>query len=374
MIVLNDRANYWIDPFTKGLSSGISYTLEDYLKQKALERRAGQIAGLLSQALEDIPSPEQTYVVNQPSFDLKAPTLDLSPVQGVREQISQGLLGEATLGLQEPRQSEFLSVLKDPQEYREELYRNVLPAIASLRAYGVDASSVVSDLVTRQEQAYEQADKQAKELKTKLLRFKKGASLVSALSKKYGLDLDEDAKSALALLYAGGDLKADDIVKIFKGKYDASVEELPDGRTLLMIENKETGEVRTKFINPDLELLKRKENIKAQVKAKAKQRGQKRWQKAKIRVATPEYLEAVKKGDDSRAVKMKIRGRDAQDVVLVFDPYSGKYLTPKKKLEVDINDPYDVWLKLEMDKEGARSVEPTIEPNLFRREVLGGSK
>ena len=119
---------------------------------------------------------------------------------------------------------------------------------------------------------------------------------------------------------------------------------------------------------------KRKQEIKAQAQAEAKDKGKgtannstnkgTKYQKVNVDIPTQEFAEiqerlqkAIAQRDEKTAAqlqmelnKLKILGNDKQRVSLVYDPKSGRFFTPMRKLPVDVNNPWDVWEKLRLDQ------------------------
>ena len=415
MLILNDQLNYLLDPFARALASGVNFALEDYIKQQQLQRRAEQIAGLLSQAFEKMPSSEKTYVLAQASPELQAPELKLGNVESVQEKIGRGLLGYVSPSAQEkivqgvfgnlsfkpeqnaeeksgllgdmflqltkekPKETAFVNVMKNPAEYQMEVYQQMLPILSQAAVYGLNAFPLVNNLINMYAQEYKRAEERGM-LAEKLEKYTK------LLPKLLPGQVDEESAPLLSYALATGMLKPSDIQKMHEKNAVLKLVKMDDGRVLAVAMSRNTGEVLWTGEFPlNFDEFERKQKIKAQAQAEARNKykgttgnkGEKTsFRVVTIRIPTQEILqlqqqlrEAEARGDKEVADRIRMEiyrrtvlGNHEQVVNLIYNPKTGDFLTLRKKLPVDVNNPWHVHEMLRLDQELSGGKKPSKPP------------
>ncbi len=244
------------------------------LEEQALRRRMGQaeqIGRELAQALDV--SPTNTYALGQPSFQLQAPELNISPIMGVREKIGEGLLSsglmDSALNVNLPQQTTFVDILKSPAEYTDIIYQRTLPILTKGAVMNLDLSNAVTSKINAHEKAYQAGEEEAKkweEMQAKIPIYRKKYSL---LAKRTGTELSDDDLDLLAVGKAMGFLSAEDDKLLFKRKATLKDIELESGDRIVVITDENTGEVLKSFPVP-LNLVRFRKRKEVEESAKAK--------------------------------------------------------------------------------------------------------
>lgn len=353
-IYTTGRLGYIMAPFTEGFYRGALLGLQEALRRKRQQERVAQLeqtASELAQALDL--SPTQAYALTEPNLSLEAPTLRLSQTPAIQERIGEGLLPrEAIESLPTVEKTAFVDVLKPPEEYTKQVYEKTLPLLTRASALGANFAPIVSAVTEAQRRAYEEKEKEAQQRQTLQRKTFVADKKISLLAKKAGAELDPETRAALAVGVASGDITQQDLRDIFKqtkGNVAFQRIEAPNGDVVLMALDKTTGQEIKRYVFPfDPSRLELEERVKA--KYRRTTRGAKNLQKAPVKVPTEAYQKALEEGDTTTAVNLELMGQAFKNIYFLFDPDTGRYYTPNKKLPVNPNDPEDVARKLEMDR------------------------
>ena len=245
------------------------------LKEQALRRRmeqAEQIGRELAQALDV--SPTNTYVLGQPSFQLQAPELNISPVMGVREKIGEGLLSsglmDSAFNVNLPQQTSFVDILKSPAEYTDALYQTALPIVTKALPLDINLSPMLTAQAKTYQQEYTAREKERREREKLLRDYTTAKTFIRSFAKRRKRKLTDEDIDVLALGMASGTLKRKDIADLIN--YNTAIKqiELDTGEILTQVFDRDTGELlKTYRVKPDLELLRRRKEIERQPKKQA---------------------------------------------------------------------------------------------------------
>lgn len=328
------------------------------LKKQLEQERLNRIQELANQLVQGLPSPANTYVLGSPSFSLPEPTLDISPVPSVREQIGEGLLGDYSMpSIDLPDRAEFVSTLMSPTEYQGLLFQKTLPQMAMLVAEGVNVSPLITSLAKTQAEMYKAREEEAKRLQeerkslAKLqVKFNNYRTNLKKVAKKYGAGLSPDELDAWALNMAMGEVKLKDFVDTFKRNVSAErVVNPKTGDAVIVYTDKNTGGVvRTIRIPTDMDKFKAMQ----EVKAGHGRGGSKSYQWKTIEVPyTPEEIKQLPK-EKQLAAQM---GFIKKEKVIYFDPKTKKAYDPITGAEVDPNTG-EPLVKIRPKQLGQRSV------------------
>lgn len=417
-IVIEPWENLWIRPFQETFTRGFMLGLQEALEEKEREKRLARVRELAEKLREVLNvSPENTIVLNAPSFELEEPELKpFLPLEegGIRKKIEQALsIGReqeespppldvdekirsalslrAVLGIPEPEIEQekpspalFVSVPKTPKELESVLFSQALPFVAEGASLGVNFLPLVdrivqarkAELLSEIEEAQKEKAQQEQE-KALEKRINIAKRFIKQLAKRRGIQIDEETIDLLAHGLAEGFLKTNDLRQAFKKNVRVMALSFPDGSKRVIAVDKDREEAELIYSAPFdfFEFRKQLMELEEEREKRKEEKRPKPQKLAQVKVEIPMTPQELRIDEETYSILLRVGQVPTKTVILLRSP-DGHFFTPIKKLPVNPNDPEDVREKLFLDSspEDARLPEENPFKKILEEFKKGGQK